>query len=98
MYRIRIALRRVFESCNEFHQTLARSIPTEVKRIKRPGIVASRTINMRLTATSANVSVTTFHNRRIDLYARIARLDPKKQSHYLPSERLEILMIRAVRG
>jgi len=30
--------------------------------------------------------------------ARIARLDPKKRSHYLPSERLEILMIRAVRG
>ena len=30
--------------------------------------------------------------------ARIVRLDPKKRSHYLPSERLEILMIRAVRG
>jgi len=30
--------------------------------------------------------------------ARFARLAPKKRSHYLPSERLEILMIRAVRG
>ena len=30
--------------------------------------------------------------------ARIVRLNPKKRSHYLPSERLEILMIRAVRG
>ena len=30
--------------------------------------------------------------------ARFARLAPKKRPHYLPSERLEILMIRAMRG
>jgi transposase InsO family protein/DNA-binding transcriptional regulator YiaG len=30
--------------------------------------------------------------------ARFTRLDPKKRPHYLPTERLEILMIRAIRG
>ena len=37
--------------------------------------------------------------REIDLKdARFSRLEPKKRPHYLPSERLEILTIRAVRG
>jgi len=30
--------------------------------------------------------------------SRFARLDPKKRPHYLPTERLEILAIRAMRG
>ncbi len=30
--------------------------------------------------------------------ARFARLDPKKRPHYLPTERLEILSLRAMRG
>jgi DNA-binding transcriptional regulator YiaG len=30
--------------------------------------------------------------------ARFGRLDPKKRPHYLPSERLAILAIRAIRG
>jgi hypothetical protein len=30
--------------------------------------------------------------------ARFGRIDPKKRPHYLPSERLTILVIRAMRG
>ena len=38
-------------------------------------------------------------NREIAIKdSRFARLDPKKRPHYLPTERLEILMIRAARG